>query len=103
MTTLKLVPVQPQNRHLRECQVIAPYRTGQLELVGRSSVPRGGETPPGGPVQDATACAPAPKPEDNDSAPYACLTIRLSRPSPAHPASAAPESGPEHPPVPPRF
>ena len=96
MTTLKLVPVQPQNRHLRVCQVMAPYRTGQLELVGRSSVPRGGETPPGGPVQDATGRAPASKPEHNDSAPYACLTIRLSRPLPAHPASAAPEPGQEN-------
>ena len=103
MTTLKLVPVQPQNRHLRECQVIAPYRTGQLELVGRSGVPRGGATPPGGPVQDACDSAPPPKPEDNDSAPYACLTIRLSRPSPAHPASAAPEPGPEKLPDRPRF
>jgi len=94
MTTLKLVPLQPKKRHLRVCQVTAPDQTGQLELVGRSSVPRGGETLPGGPVQNAAGRAPAP--EDDDSAPYACLTIRLSRPLLAHPASAAPEPGQEN-------
>lgn len=33
MTTLKLVPVQPKNKFLLDCQVFAPYRIGQLRAV----------------------------------------------------------------------